>query len=134
MNSLKISHPTKKINARIRIPGSKSESNRLLILNALAGNKLQIENHSTARDTQNLIKVLSSSEEEVNVLDAGTSMRFLTAYYCAANQHKIITGTERMCERPIHPLVNALIDLGFDIRYVGKEGFPPLGGLPDGEG
>ena len=126
MNSLKISHPTKKIYTRIRIPGSKSESNRLLILNALAGNKLQIENHSTARDTQNLIKVLSSSEEEVNVLDAGTSMRFLTAYYCAANQHKIVTGTERMCERPIHPLVNALIDLGFDIRYVGKEGFPPL--------
>ncbi len=126
MSSVKISHPTKRINTRIRIPGSKSESNRLLVLNALTGNKLSIENLSTARDTQNLIKVLASADERVNVLDAGTSMRFLTAYYSATNQKKIITGSERMCERPIHPLVNALIDLGFDIRYVGKEGFPPL--------
>lgn len=126
MSSVRISHPTRKINARIRIPGSKSESNRLLILNALAGDKLKIENLSSARDTQNLIKVLSSNEDTVNVLDAGTSMRFLTAYYCAINQHKIITGSERMCERPIHPLVNALLDLGFDVRYADKEGFPPL--------
>ncbi|MES2620938.1 MAG: 3-phosphoshikimate 1-carboxyvinyltransferase [Bacteroidota bacterium] len=123
---MRLSHPTKKVNTRIRIPGSKSESNRLLILNALSGNKLQIENHSTARDTQNLIKALASTEETVNVLDAGTSMRFLTAYYCAVNQQRIITGSERMCQRPIHPLVNALLDLGFDVRYAGKAGFPPL--------
>lgn len=123
---MKISHPTRKINTRIRIPGSKSESNRLLILNALSGNKLKVENLSSARDTQNLIKILASNEQVVNVLDAGTSMRFLTAYFCAINQHKIITGSGRMCERPIHPLVNALLDLGFDVRYADKEGFPPL--------
>ncbi len=121
-----ISHPTRKINAHIRIPGSKSESNRLLILNALSGNKLQIDNLSLSRDTQNLVKVLTSDADTADVLDAGTSMRFLTAYYCAANRHKIITGSERMCERPIRPLVNALNDLGFDMNYIGKEGFPPV--------
>lgn len=126
MSVATVSHPTKKINARIRIPGSKSESNRALILNAMSGNKIQIENLSTARDTQRLKKILDNDPTEVDVLDSGTSMRFLTALYCATNRHKIITGTERMCERPIHPLVNALIDIGFDIHYKGKEGFPPL--------
>ncbi len=123
---MRISHPTKKINTRIRIPGSKSESNRLLILNALSGNKIQLENLSTARDTQNLISILAKDETEVNVLDAGTSMRFLTAYYCAINKHTIITGDARMKERPIEPLVNALSEMGFDVRYKEKEGFPPL--------
>lgn len=123
---MRIFHPTKRINTRIRIPSSKSESNRLLILNALSGNKLQLENLSTARDTQNLIAILSKDEPEVNVLDAGTSMRFLTAYICARNQHKIITGDARMKERPIEPLVNALSEMGFDVRYIEKEGFPPL--------
>lgn len=126
MKTARVSHPTKKINTRIRIPGSKSESNRLLILNALSGDKLTLENLSTARDTQNLIRILSSGEEAVNVLDAGTAMRFLTACYAALNQRKTITGTARMNERPIAPLVNALSEMGFDIRYTDKEGFPPL--------
>ena len=126
MSSIRISHPTKKINTRIHIPGSKSESNRLLILNAITGNKLQLENLSPARDTQNLIQILAEDKTEVNVLDAGTSMRFLTAYYCATGRHKIITGSEQMQKRPIHPLVNVLLEMGFDIRYMGEEGFPPL--------
>ncbi len=121
-----VSHPTKKINARIRIPGSKSESNRALILNALSGNQIKIDNLSTARDTQRLKEILASDNVHVDVQDAGTSMRFLTAFYCATNRHKVILGSERMCERPIHPLVNALIDIGFDVHYKGKEGFPPL--------
>jgi len=123
---MRISHPTKKINTRIRIPGSKSESNRLLILNALSGNKLELQNLSTARDTQSLIRILSEDETEANVLDAGTVMRFLTAYYCATNHHKVVTGDARMKERPIEPLVNALSEMGFDVRYMEKEGFPPL--------
>ena len=123
---MRISHPSKKINARIKIPGSKSESNRLLILNALSGNQIHLENLSTARDTQNLISILSKNEPEVNVLDAGTSMRFLTTYYSALNQPKTITGDARMLERTIEPLVNALSELGFDVRYAGKEGFPPV--------
>ncbi|HLP20954.1 MAG TPA: 3-phosphoshikimate 1-carboxyvinyltransferase [Chitinophagales bacterium] len=121
-----LSHPTRKINTRIRIPGSKSESNRALVLNALTGNKLQIDNLSTARDTQNLLQILTSNDSVADVLDAGTSMRFLTAYYAAANQPKVITGSDRMKERPIAPLVNALSEMGFDVRYKEKEGFPPL--------
>jgi len=126
MISVRISHPTRKINTRISLPASKSESNRLLILNALSGNKLQIENLSTARDTQNLIRILTEDEAEVNVLDAGTSMRFLTAYFAASNRHKVVTGSERMKQRPIAPLVNALSEMGFDIRHTEKEDFPPL--------
>jgi len=130
MNAVKISHPTGKINARIAIPGSKSESNRALILNALSGGNLSIQNLSTARDTQNLAALLQSADETVDVLDAGTVMRFLTAYFCATNQHKILTGTERMQKRPIAPLVNALSEMGFDVRYLGEEGFPPIEIVP----
>ena len=130
MSSVKISHPTKKISTRIRIPGSKSESNRALILNALSGGQLQLQNLSTARDTQRLIQLLGSDEKNTNVLDAGTSMRFLAAYYCATNQHKILTGTERMQQRPIAPLITALQEMGFDIRYLGQEGYPPVEIVP----
>ena len=130
MSSVKISHPTKKISTRIRIPGSKSESNRALILNALSGGQLQLQNLSTARDTQRLIQLLGSDEKNTNVLDAGTSMRFLAAYYCATNQHKIFTGTERMQQRPSAPLITALQEMGFDIRYLGQEGYPPVEIVP----
>src|SRR5687767_10993104 len=127
---LRILNAAKRVSARIILPGSKSESNRALILNALSGNKLQIQNLSDARDTQQLISNLSSADKEIDVLDAGTSMRFLTAYYCAKNEHRIITGSERMKERPIAPLVDALTQLGFDVRYLEKEGFPPLEIIP----
>lgn len=123
---MRLYHPTKKINVRVSLPGSKSESNRALILNALSGNKLTLSNLSNARDTQNLVQILAADEPLANVLDAGTSMRFLTAYYCAANRHKIVTGTERMNQRPIAPLVNALSEMGFDVRYKEKDEFPPL--------
>jgi 3-phosphoshikimate 1-carboxyvinyltransferase len=123
---MRLSHPSKKINTRISLPSSKSESNRVLILNALSGNQLQLQNLSTARDTQNLVSILEQDETEVDVIDAGTSMRFLTAYYAATNRHKIITGNERMKNRPIGPLVNALSEMGFDVRCKEKEGFPPL--------
>lgn len=130
MSIARVSHPTKKIKTRIRIPGSKSESNRLLILNALSGSQLKLENFSTARDTQRLIHILSSEDKEVNVLDAGTAMRFLTAYFAATNQHKIITGTDRMNLRPMAPLINALSEMGFDIRCLGREGYPPIEIVP----
>ena len=130
MKLVKISHPTKKIVARIRIPGSKSESNRALILNALSGNQLKLENLSTARDTQRLIQLLTSEEKTLDVLDAGSSMRFLTAYYCATNQNKIITGTGRMQQRPLAPLIAALREMGFNIRCLGREGFAPVEIIP----
>jgi 3-phosphoshikimate 1-carboxyvinyltransferase len=130
MSVVKISHPTKAIHTSIRIPGSKSESNRALILNALSGNQLTIHNLSTARDTQRLIALLASNDRTIDVLDAGTSMRFLTAYYAATNQSKIITGTERMKQRPIAPLVNTLNGMGFNIRYLEKERFAPIEIVP----
>ncbi|MCW5908524.1 MAG: 3-phosphoshikimate 1-carboxyvinyltransferase [Chitinophagales bacterium] len=126
MSSIKIHHPTKKLFGSVHLPGSKSESNRALILQALSGNSFQIENLSTARDTQNLKNILATNQQTVDVIDAGTSMRFLTAYYAATNQHKIITGSARMKKRPMAPLVNALNEMGFDIRYVEEEGFAPI--------
>lgn len=130
MSILSISHPTRKLQGSIKLPGSKSESNRALILHALTDNRLQIENLSEARDTQNLIKILASTEVTADVIDAGTSMRFLPAYYAARNEHKIVTGSERMRQRPIAPLVDALTQIGFDVRYADKEGFAPVEILP----
>jgi len=130
MSILSISHPTRKLQGSIKLPGSKSESNRALILRALTDNRLQIENLSEARDTQNLLKILASTEITADVIDAGTSMRFLPAYYAARNEHKIVTGSERMRQRPIAPLVDALTQIGFDVRYADKEGFAPVENLP----
>lgn len=126
MSFIRLLHPTRKIKTAIRVPASKSESNRLLILNALADNSIQIENLSAARDTQQLLKLLSENGPVADVIDAGTSMRFLTAYYAAINQPKTITGSDRMKKRPIAPLVNALSEMGFDIRYTEEEDFPPV--------
>ena len=110
----------------IHLASSKSESNRALILHALTHFKSTIENVSSARDTQTMIRLLSSEEQEANVIDAGTTMRFLTAYFALTNQKKTMTGTARMCERPIALLVNALRTIGAEIAYLGEDGFPPL--------
>ncbi|MBP6732967.1 MAG: hypothetical protein KA149_12955, partial [Chitinophagales bacterium] len=126
MSFIRLLHPTRKIKTGIRVPASKSESNRLLILNALAGNTIRIENLSAARDTQQMLKLLSENGPVADVLDAGTSMRFLTAYYAAINQQKTITGSDRMKQRPIAPLVNALSEMGFDVRYTEEEDFAPV--------
>lgn len=129
-NSLKIFHPTKKISGSFLLHGSKSESNRALIINKLSGNKIQIENLSSAEDTQNLIRLLARNTKVLDVKDAGTSMRFLTAYYCVINKNKVITGSHRMQERPIGKLVDALRAIGFKIYYPMKEGFPPIEIIP----
>ena len=112
----------------IPLPASKSESNRSLILNALAGGELNnLSNLAEARDTQTMIRLLSQNgQEEADVLDAGTTMRFLTAYYAITGQKKRMTGTPRMCERPIGILVDALKSLGADIKYENQWGYPPL--------
>lgn len=110
----------------IHLAASKSESNRALILNALAGFEGDLENLSAARDTQTMIRLLKSTDESADVLDAGTTMRFLTAFFAITNQVRTMTGTPRMCERPIGILVDALRTLGAHIDYLGKEGYPPL--------
>ena len=113
-------------NERIALVASKSESNRALIIDALTGFKNKLENLSAARDTQTMIRLLRSTEPVADVLDAGTTMRFLTAYFAVTGQARTMTGTPRMCERPIGLLVEALKTLGADIEYLERDGYPPL--------
>ncbi|SRX74652.1 3-phosphoshikimate 1-carboxyvinyltransferase [Aequorivita antarctica] len=113
-------------NVEIYISGSKSESNRILILQAQFPN-ISIENLSESDDTKVLQDGLKISSGTVDVHHAGTAMRFLTAYFAAKKGAEIIlTGSQRMQERPIGILVNALKSLGADIEYLKNEGFPPL--------
>lgn len=126
MNNLKLHHFSKEINQEIQITGSKSESNRLLILQQLYPN-LEILNLSNSDDTRLLQKALASKEEEINIGHAGTAMRFLTGYLSTRkNSNVILTGSGRMKERPIEILVDALRTLGADITYIENEGFAPL--------
>lgn len=112
--------------ANIKLPASKSISNRALILNALSRNLNQINNLSDCDDTQVMIDAFKKGENIIDVKAAGTSMRFLTAYLSQIPGEWTITGTKRMQERPIHLLVDALNTLGAQIKYVNKKGFPPL--------
>ncbi|AZA48236.1 3-phosphoshikimate 1-carboxyvinyltransferase [Chryseobacterium carnipullorum] len=110
----------------VQISGSKSISNRLLILESLFKN-IHIGNLSNSQDTQLLKKALSENTEIVDVHHAGTAMRFLASYYSIfEGKTTILTGSKRMKERPIKNLVSALKDLGVEIEYLENEGFPPL--------
>ena len=108
------------------LPASKSIANRALVIAALCGGEKFLNNLSDCDDTQAVIRSLSSKDEVKNIGAAGTAMRFLTAYYACSKEFVVITGTERMKNRPISILVDALRELGADIDYVEKEGFPPL--------
>ena len=112
--------------SRLQITGSKSESNRALLLQALY-NGFTIQNLSNSDDSKLMKNALSSKATNIDIHHAGTAMRFLTAYY-AVNMGKttILTGSERMQQRPIKILVDALNSLGADIGYIKNEGYPPL--------
>jgi len=114
------------ISGALQLSGSKSISNRLLIIQALSGSNNSIRNCSNSEDTCVLQKALSSTSSIIDIGLAGTAMRFLTAYYASRNSDVILTGSERMKQRPIGVLVDALRLLGADISYAEKEGFPPL--------
>lgn len=119
--------PPERINATIVLPASKSISNRALIINALGNGTHTPRNLSECDDTQVMIKALNAAPGEViDIMAAGTAMRFLTAYLSVTPGERIITGTKRMQQRPIRILVDALRELGADIRYEANEGFPPL--------
>ena len=110
----------------IQLSGSKSETNRLLILQKLFSN-IEIKNISNAQDSQLLIKALNSCEETIDIHHAGTAMRFLTAFFAIQDgKTTILTGSKRMKQRPIAPLVDALKNLGAEIHYIEKEGYPPI--------
>lgn len=142
--------PDRVVNTTIKLTGSKSECNRALIISALSEGKVKVENLSEAADTVTLEKVLrgyqlsaisnqqlnadkelnadsSKLTATVNIGPAGTAMRFLTAFFTLQKQHQVIlTGSERMKQRPIGILVDALKSLGAEISYEEKEGFPPI--------
>ena len=110
----------------IELSASKSESNRALIIKALADAPIELHNLSNARDTKIMQQLLESNELELNVQDAGTTMRFLTAYCTSQNRETILKGTPRMHQRPIKILVDALHQLGAKIDYLENEGYPPI--------
>jgi 3-phosphoshikimate 1-carboxyvinyltransferase len=138
---------SKTVNGTVQLTGSKSECNRALVIEALSNSKVKVENVSDAADTVTLAGILRKSQEsrfknqevltgdkseiensksEINIGPAGTAMRFLTAYYAIGDQEVILTGSERMKQRPIGILVDALRSLGAHIDFEEKEGYPPL--------
>lgn len=98
----------------------------MLILNALSGNTAVLHNLSDANDTQLMLRHVNAADKTIDVEDAGTTMRFLTAYFAITGKNKILTGTHRMKERPIALLVDALRHLGAQVKYLENDGFPPL--------
>ena len=131
--NLKIQNSKFKIqNTTIAITGSKSETNRLLLLQALYPN-ISIENASNSDDSEVMVEALQKSKIKnqksfiIDVHHAGTAMRFLTAFFAIQEGVEVIlTGSSRMKERPIQILVDALNQLGAEITYIEKEGFPPI--------
>ena len=126
MKDLRLSHKSRAVLGKILVTGSKSESNRMLLLQALFP-QIALANLSNSDDTVAMKSGLESDNDLVHIGHAGTSMRFLTAYYSTLeNQEITLTGSPRMQERPIGILVDALRQLGADIRYLKNEGYPPL--------
>ncbi|TZF83813.1 3-phosphoshikimate 1-carboxyvinyltransferase [Pedobacter sp. BS3] len=125
-----VSNSKRSFNGIIQLTGSKSESNRALILQALSNGNIRIENLSSAADTVTLHRILQSEIHNpgatVDIGPAGTAMRFLTAYSAVKGLDVTLTGTARMKQRPIGMLVDALRVLGADISYTENEGFPPI--------
>ena len=119
--------PDGKIEGRVSLPTSKSISNRLLIISKLSKNGgFPIEGLSDSDDTKLLQRGLESLSDTIDIGHAGTSMRFLTAYFAATGQVRTITGSDRMKNRPVSDLVDALNQLGADIVYLEKSGYPPV--------
>ena len=126
MKKVSIDGSNLKSYCELDISGSKSESNRILILKSIFNN-IKINNLSSSDDTSVINHSLQNLNENIDVGHAGTSMRFLTAYLATLENKKfIISGSERMHQRPIGLLVDALNSLGFKVNYLNKRGFPPL--------
>ncbi len=122
---IRITAPNK-LNSAISLPASKSISNRALIIQALAQGETMPQHISDCDDTNVMVKALTHPTETIDIMAAGTAMRFLTAFLSVGEGTHVITGTERMKQRPIGILVNALREMGAEISYTEREGFPPL--------
>ena len=115
-----------RLDATVKLPASKSISNRALIIHALSKGNMLPENLSVCDDTEVIVNAMMYRPDTIDIKAAGTAMRFMTAYLAVTPGEHTITGTERMKQRPIKILVDALRYLGADIEYLGEEGFPPL--------
>lgn len=126
MSNKKLQIDSESIDLEINLPASKSISNRALILNALSYSVYDVQNLSDCDDTKVMLKAFDSNSNKFDIGAAGTSMRFLTAFLAKTVGEWEITGSERMKQRPIKILVDALTSLGGKIEYIENEGFPPL--------
>ena len=117
---------TGEITGEFHLPYSKSVSNRMLLMNAFAGRAADDGHFSDCDDTRVMREALAGDLSVVDVGDAGTAMRFLAAYLATVPGAHVLTGSPRMCRRPIGGLVDALRQLGAEVDYLGEEGFPPL--------
>lgn len=126
MKTYTITGPNRPICSTIKLSGSKSIANRVLIIRALCKEDFMIENLSDSDDTKTLDRLLSGEQDIYDVGHAGTTFRFLTSYLAMQKGSQTLTGSERMKQRPIGPLVTALNELGANIEYLGKPGYPPL--------
>ncbi len=124
--SFKLSKSNKSVFGEITLNGSKSISNRALIIRALSGSHFKINNLSNSRDTVLLQDLLHSDETTLDAEAAGTTFRFLTAYHALGNRTVVLTGSPRMKNRPIGILVDVLNQIGANITYMEKPGYPPL--------
>jgi len=123
---VRLAHNRKAIKQRIKLKGSKSISNRVLIIKALLGGKFDVGNLSESADTHTLLKLLDQTDKTYDAGLAGTTFRFMTAYLALKPGQQILTGSERMQRRPIGPLVKSLNALGCHIMYQNKKSYPPL--------
>jgi len=121
-----ITKEDKILKGEITLPSSKSISNRILIINSLSYSPYEIENLSDSDDTKVMEAVLNANTNHFDIGHAGTAMRFLTAFLSKIAGEWTLTGSERMRQRPIGILVDALRKLGASIEYTENEGFPPL--------
>jgi len=126
MNNILLSKKNRQLSGHIDLPSSKSISNRALIIRALCEDNFDIHRLANAKDTVVLDHLLKTGADLYDVGAAGTTFRFLTAYLATQTGSQVLTGSDRMKQRPIGVLVEALNKMGADIEYMEKEGYPPL--------
>ncbi len=122
----RISKPNKELKGVVELEGSKSITNRTLIIKALCNQYFDIHRFSGSEDSLTLVELINSSDKILRAKDGGTTFRFLLAFLAIHEGDVILTGSEQLIDRPIAPLVDAIADLGGEIEYLGKPGFPPV--------
>ena len=122
----RVSKNDKVLKGEITLEGSKSITNRVLIIKALCEDFFEIKNFSKSDDSETLFELINSHDKVLNAKDGGTTFRFLSAFLTVHEGEVILTGSDRLIDRPIGPLIDALQQLGANIQYLGKVGYPPI--------